>query len=120
MKVTGRLDPFMWIAAGWAFVALRRARKQLIDKPLDRLTLPKPPRAPHYARRAVAAVLRHRRATCLLEAVVLQQWDAAHGLRRDVVIGVTAPSAGFQAHAWLDGDLPCHEERFSELVRLPG
>jgi hypothetical protein len=47
---------------------------------------------------------------------VLQAWHAAQGRPRDLVIGVTAPSAGFQAHAWLDGENP---GAFEELLRRP-
>ena len=118
-RVARRLDPLVWLAGAWAFVALRRTRAQLTWDGLNRLRLPPPPPLPEYARRGVVSVLARLRATCLMEAVILQQWDAAHGRRRDLVIGVTAPSEGFQAHAWLDGDLPCHEERFRELVRRP-
>ena len=54
-------------------------------------------------------------------ALVLQTWYAAHGDRRDVVVGVTAPGPEFRAHAWLDGDEPCAGERFAELTRrAPG
>ena len=62
------------------------------------------------------AVLRLRRETCLTRSVVLQVWDAAQGLPRDLVIGVTAPGDGFRAHAWLDGE-PAYG--FSELSRRP-
>jgi len=50
-----------------------------------------------------------------VRASVLQAWDAAHGHPRDLIIGVTAPAAGFRAHAWLDGE-PAGEE-FEELLR---
>jgi Transglutaminase-like superfamily len=43
------------------------------------------------------------RESCLVNAIVVQAWDSAHGLRRDLVVGVTGPG-GFRAHAWLDGD----------------
>jgi hypothetical protein len=56
---------------------------------------------------------------CLPAAIVRQAWFAAHGAKRDLVVGVTAPSGGFEAHAWLDGDPPCHTERFEELLRRP-
>jgi hypothetical protein len=59
------------------------------------------------------------RANCLVRATVRQAWYAAHGDLRDVVIGVTAPSGGFAAHAWLDGDAPCHSDGFHELLRRP-
>jgi hypothetical protein len=38
----------------------------------------------------------------LVNAIVLQAWHAAHGRRRDLVIGTTGPE-GFRAHAWLEG-----------------
>jgi hypothetical protein len=59
------------------------------------------------------------RANCLVRARILQAWYLAHGEARDVVIGVTAPSKGFRAHAWLEGDPPCHSEGFEELRRQP-
>lgn len=34
---------------------------------------------------------------------MLQAWEAAHGRRRDLVVGITGPD-GFRAHAWLEGD----------------
>ena len=49
------------------------------------------------------AVLRRRGDTCLVRAIVAQTWEAAHGRRRDVIIGVTAPGE-FRAHAWLDDE----------------
>lgn len=82
------------------------------------LDLPPPPRAGSRADAAVAAVLRASRATCLRAALVRQRWEAAQGRDREVVIGVTAPSRGFRAHAWLDGDDPCHHEGFEELLRV--
>ena len=51
------------------------------------------------------AVLRRRGDTCLVRAIVAQTWEAAHGRRRDVIIGVTAPGE-FRAHAWLDDERP--------------
>jgi hypothetical protein len=67
----------------------------------------------------VNAVLQSRRDSCLVRAVVRQAWHAGHDRERDVVIGVTAPASGFAAHAWLDGEHPCHAEGFAELVRIP-
>jgi hypothetical protein len=66
--------------------------------------------------RAVEAVLRVRRASCLERAVVLQAWHLADGLARDVVIGVRS-SSGFEAHAWLDGE--CGGTGYAELLRRP-
>ena len=48
--------------------------------------------------------------SCLVNAIVLQAWETAHGRRRDLVVGVTGPD-GFRAHAWLDGDpLPAADD----------
>ena len=47
--------------------------------------------------------LRRWHESCLVNAIVLQTWEAAHGRRRDLVVGVTGPN-GFSAHAWLQGD----------------
>lgn len=48
------------------------------------------------------AVLRARRATCLERSLVLQRWDADHGRRVAIVVGVT--HRPFRAHAWLEGE----------------
>jgi Transglutaminase-like superfamily len=65
----------------------------------------------------VKAALRRRGHPCIERSLVLQAWHAAHGERRDVIVGVTAPGNEFRAHAWLDGDEPCAGERFAELTR---
>ena len=106
-------------AAWWTVRAARRARRQLAHGSLDNLVLPAVPPLPYEGRRAVGAVLRRRSDTCLVRASVRQAWDAAHGVPRDLVIGVTAPGSGFKAHAWLDGDPPCQSEGFHELLRRP-
>lgn len=63
----------------------------------------RPPRVPGSAIRGVEALLRRRGHTCLEAALLRQRWLAEQGVLRDVVIGVTAPAAGFTAHAWLEG-----------------
>jgi Transglutaminase-like superfamily len=105
-------------AAWWAARAIRRARSLPVGS-LQADSLPEVPPLPPSARRGVEASLRLARATCLVRAIVLQAWWLAHGEARDLVIGVTAPSKGFSAHAWLEGDPPCHTERFYELTRRP-
>jgi len=67
----------------------------------------------------VYAVLRRGDYTCLEQALVRQAWDAAHGRPRELVIGVTSPSGGFGAHAWLDGDPARTAGDFVELLRHP-
>lgn len=105
-------------AAWWARRALLDARRQLPQRPLDEIALRAPPSLPRDAARGVQALLRRRQHSCLEGALVLQRWLAAHGDRRDVVIGVTAPGADFGAHAWLDGD-GAADETYRELRRLP-
>lgn len=112
-----RLRPSLLIAAAWAWLAARRVQRLLVNGVPAPGSVRRPPPLPAGGRRAVAAVLRRTGATCLVEALVLQAWDAAHGHRRDVVIGVTG-SADFQAHAWLDGDRSTTGEGFAEFVRL--
>jgi Transglutaminase-like superfamily len=103
----------------WTLRALRIARKELRCGDWESIELPRLPRLPAGAERAVEAVLRRSGATCLSRAIVRQAWFAAHGSPRDLVVGVTAPSRGFEAHAWLEGDPPCHTERYQELLRRP-
>ena len=87
-------------AAWWAYRALRDARRNLAAGHTEvRLA---PPALPPTALRGVDAVLRRSRPTCLEAALVRQRWLRAQGVMRDVVIGVTAPSDGFSAHAWLE------------------
>jgi hypothetical protein len=114
-----RLDPHALRAAWWANHALTNARRALARRELEEIVLATPPRLPATAERGVQAVLRRRSATCLERSLVLQRWHAAHGDRRDVVIGVNGATADFSAHAWLDGEQLPPEARFDELVRLP-
>ena len=67
------------------------------------LAPPPPPPLPAEAERGLRGALQQWRESCLVNAIVLQAWEAAHGRRRDLVIGITGPDA-FSAHAWLEGD----------------
>jgi Transglutaminase-like superfamily len=113
-----RLDPQALRAAWWARGALSHARGALGRGELDEIVLAPPPRLPSAAERGVQAVLRRRSATCLERSLVLQRWYAAHGQRRDVVIGVNGAPADFSAHAWLDGEQLPPDTEFDELVRV--
>ncbi len=106
-------------ALWWAERAARQTRRDLAADRLDDLVVAMPPPLPESDRRWVAALLRVRRQTCLVRSAVLQAWDASHGRQRDLVIGVTAPSDGFRAHAWLEGDPASSSRGFSELSRRP-
>jgi hypothetical protein len=122
-----RFHPANLRAAWWALRTARRTRRLLDRAGLDSaLAPPPPPPLPPAAVRCVRAALRRIGETCLVNSIVLQAWEAAHGRRRDLVIGTTGPD-GFHAHAWLDGDpvVPASEpdlevaRTFSELLRRP-
>jgi hypothetical protein len=106
-------------ALWWAETTAHQVRRDLASGGLDDLVVTFPPPLPQRDRRWVAALFRIRRQTCLVRSAVLQAWDAAHGRPRDLVIGVTAPSAGFKAHAWLEGDSARSSGGFSEISRRP-
>ena len=107
-------------AAWWALRSARRARRRLDRDGLEAaVALPTVPAVPDEASRGVNAVLRRMDDTCLVRSMVLQAWDAAHGHERDLIVGVTAPNQGFEAHAWLEGDPPRAQEGFQELLRRP-
>ena len=118
MRLATCLQLDNWRVALWTLYALRRVRSDLAAHGVNIAALPAAPALPERTRRAVVATLGRLHATCLEAAAVLQAWDAAHGQRRDVVVGVTKPSSGFRAHAWLDGDRPCQEGGFTELLRI--
>jgi hypothetical protein len=106
-------------AALWTQRALREARRLLAGGHVQQIQLRRPPALPASAIRGVEAILRRRRHTCLEGALVRQRWLAAHGVMYDVVIGVTAPSEGFSAHAWLEaGERAPATRKHVEIARL--
>jgi Transglutaminase-like superfamily len=109
----------IWIVARcawWAALAVRRVRRQLRVRPVYEVRLSQPPAAPERrGERGVRAVLRRLEPSCLERALVLQRWLASRGDPREVVIGVTAPTADFRAHAWLEGESPYE---FQEIARV--
>ena len=88
-----------------------------VNGPLGDIHLDPPPTLPAPAVRGVTLVLRYRGPSCLERSLILQRWLAAHGERRDVVIGITG-ATDFRAHAWLDGDPEAPAVPFQELARL--
>ncbi len=101
----------------WAARRLRRPRARRHAGQVELAFAPPPPRERARgaaAGRGVYAVVRRASPTCLERAVVLQLWEAAQGRRRDVVVGVSAPSVGFRAHAWLEGE---PDDDYEELFR---
>lgn len=113
-----RFRPTAWAAALWAVAATRRARTLLRQGRMPPLALPRPPRLPDAAGAGAVAALRLLRANCLQRAAVMQVWEASHGRPRGIVVGVTAPSQGFAAHAWLEGEPAHRHDGFEELARF--
>lgn len=105
-------------AAWWAARSIHRARSVELASPFPS-QLPAVPPVPTEAIVGVKVSLCLARSSCLTRAIVLQAWLLAHDESRDVVIGVTRPDEKFGAHAWLDGDAPCHGAGFHELARRP-
>ncbi|WP_341718062.1 lasso peptide biosynthesis protein [Micromonospora sp. FIMYZ51] len=101
----------------WTVRARRRVRRQLVQGGIPAVRLPGPP--PGADPDVMNRVLRRDGASCLEAALVRQRWYAACRTSRTIVIGVTAPSGGFHAHAWLDGDTDAEQEGMLELLRHP-
>src|SRR5262245_38915984 len=114
-----RPSPAEALAALWTVRAIVQARRGARRTPVLRIRLSPPPDLPNEAIAGVAGVLCRWEQTCLIRALVLQRWYASHGWPRELVIGVTAPSGGFRAHAWLADSDPCHSRDFTELLRTP-
>ncbi|MFF0153001.1 lasso peptide biosynthesis B2 protein [Micromonospora sp. NPDC005203] len=106
-------------AAVWTLRAVWSVRRQLTRQDLASVRLPTPPPGAAAHRSVVLGVLRRTEASCLQRSLVLQRWYAGQRIRRTVVIGVTAPSAGFHAHAWLDGETDAEREEMVEILRHP-
>ncbi|MFI2662308.1 lasso peptide biosynthesis B2 protein [Micromonospora carbonacea] len=119
LRLLRRRGPHGLRVAAWAIRARRRVRRQVAHGGLDAVRPPAPPPGPDADREVVLAALRRTGANCLERSLVLQRWDAAHWVPRTLVIGVTAPSTGFHAHAWLDGDPDPHRAGMNELLRRP-
>ncbi|GAB3935835.1 hypothetical protein GCM10027614_11370 [Micromonospora vulcania] len=103
----------------WTLRAVWSVRRQLTRHDLASVRLPAPPPGTDAHRSVVLGVLRRTEASCLQRSLVLQRWYAGQRIRRTVVIGVTAPSAGFHAHAWLDGETDAEREEMVEILRHP-
>jgi len=105
--------------AVWAGWSCHRVRRQLARSGIGAVRLPAPPPASTHDRSVMLAVLRRAGATCLERSLIRQRWYAARQSRRTLVIGVTAPSAGFRAHAWLEGDAQAGHLELVEILRWP-
>jgi hypothetical protein len=107
------------LVAAWTARCCRQVRRQLRRGGIDRVRLPAPPRSVDQDRRIAVGVLRRMGATCLERSLVRQRWHAGQQSSRVLVIGVTAPSRGFHAHAWLEGDPDAVPEMVVILRRAP-
>jgi hypothetical protein len=105
--------------AVWTARAVRQARIQVARHDLASVRLPAPPPGAGAHRHAVLGVLRRTGANCLQRALVLQRWYGSQRIARTLVIGVTAPSSGFHAHAWLDEETDAQREAMVEILRRP-
>jgi hypothetical protein len=102
----------------WSTIACLRVRRQLRRVGLAEVAVAGPPPGTGaHLERAMLAGLRLFPASCLEGALVRQRWYASRGVERELVIGVSSPSAGFRAHAWLDGETTANREQLVELAR---
>lgn len=104
-------------AGAWALRAALAARREVRAGRMPPYALPPVPPVPESSVGMVQAVLAPRLFTCLVRASVRQAWHAAHGWRRDLIIGVRAPGEDFGAHAWLEGDHSHSVAGYHELTR---
>ena len=101
--------------AAWTVLAWAVVRGQLLARRRwQAIRVPRPPASSLADAWVVRSVLRRLHAACLPRTLVLQEWLATHGDRRDVVLGVATRPA-FRAHAWLAGDRD--GDGFEELTR---
>lgn len=105
-------------ALSWTLRSALAARRQLRrGRRPDAVVLPDPPALPDKMTRTVMLVTRLLDNTCLERAIILQRWYAAHGERKSIWVGVSSPSAGFRAHAWLEGETSGNEA-FEKLLKF--
>ncbi|BCJ62920.1 lasso peptide biosynthesis B2 protein [Micromonospora endophytica] len=105
--------------AWWTVRSVRSVRRQLRVGNLEQVCLSGPPSDADGQHRVLLSALGRCRANCLERALVRQRWYGAQRIPRTIVIGVTAPGAGFAAHAWLDGDDDRESATMVELLRRP-
>lgn len=100
----------------WALVVRVQARRVIDARGVNDLHILRAPVLGEEQARRVQIVMDRTRARCLVRSIVMQRYLADNGVVRDLVIGTTAPSAGFRAHAWLDGE---SAEGCTEMLRIP-
>jgi hypothetical protein len=105
-------------AGVWTLRCFTRCR-HLDEHDVRTVTFPSSARIARRGGRAVARLLRDREDKCLSNALIAQAWRSDHGDPVDVVIGVTAPSSGFSAHAWLADAPDAAAAGHQEIHRIP-
>ncbi len=109
---------FPRVRAGlWTARAIVVARSQVRRREVPDISLPAPPRVGERGNGAVIGVVSGLRCRCLVRSLVVQRWHAGNGVRRDLFVGVTAPSRGFEAHAWLEDEEQPDTKTFTTLLR---
>jgi hypothetical protein len=103
----------------WTLRCLGRCRRQLPKRDPQDVVLPSSAAIGLTGARALRTLLRDREDKCLSNALVVQAWRSDHGDYVDVVIGVTAPSSGFSAHAWLADAAEAASGGHQEIHRIP-
>lgn len=105
-------------AGVWTLRCLFRCRR-LDEHDVRTVAFPSSAHIGRRGGRAVARLLRDREDKCLSNALIAQAWRSDHGDPVDVVIGVTAPSSGFTAHAWLADAPVAAAAGHEEIHRIP-
>lgn len=103
----------------WSCAAVGTVRAVLRRDGGVRAPVPPPPMVPPRAVRGVRWGLALRRATCLERSLVMQRWLVAHGIERDVLIGVAKDGGRTLAHAWIAGQEALNDREYVEMTRVP-
>ena len=109
-------------AALWTVRCQRRYRRLSRRTKVEEIEFPSSARIGVRGAGAVARLLRAHGAGgdhCLADALIAQAWRADHGDHVDVLIGVTSPSSGFSAHAWLADAPEAHAAGHEVISRIP-
>lgn len=103
----------------WTLVAAIKVSGQVRRSAVRRVTLRPAPRVGVQHVSKVDAVLSATRMTCLRRSLVVQRFLLDNGEPVDLLIGTTAPSQGFRAHAWLDRPVEEHQgDGFTVVMQI--
>lgn len=97
-----------WVDASLRLRGVKRTRRWLLRGIPPRAAVPVSPASVAAAQRiaALAAMVGRRelgQASCLRQALVVEQWLRRRGLAAELRVGVRRdPATGFDAHAWVE------------------